>query len=155
MNIRPEQSSDYQAIAEVNTLAFKRENEAQLVEKIRKSDRYISQLSLVAELHRTVIGHIMFSYVDLVNQETKQVLLLAPLSVKPEFRNRGVGSKLVEVGLEAAEAMGETAIVVLGHSGFYSRFGFIPSGHYQIEPPFPVPEEAFMVNQSSLEDLNS
>jgi putative acetyltransferase len=145
MYIRPEQSSDYQAIAKVNTLAFKRDNEAQLVEKIRKSDLYISQLSLVAELDGTVIAHIMFSHVDLVDDKTKQVLLLAPLAVKPEWQNRGIGSKLVKIGLEAAEAKQEPLILVLGHSNFYSRFGFMPSKHYQIEPPFPVPEEVFMV----------
>jgi len=33
-----------EAIAKVNRLAFERENEAQLVEKIRRSNRYISQL---------------------------------------------------------------------------------------------------------------
>lgn len=145
MNIRPEKRSDYQAIAEVNRLAFERENEAQLVEKIRRSERYIPQLSLVAELDRTVIGHIMFSCVDLVDEETKQVLLLAPLAVKPKFQNRGIGSKLVRVGLESAEAIKEPLILVLGHSNFYSRFGFMPSKHYQIEPPFPVPEEVFMI----------
>ncbi|WP_442937243.1 hypothetical protein [Nostoc sp.] len=42
MNIRCETLPDYPAIAEVNILAFGQENEAKLVEKIRDSDRYIS-----------------------------------------------------------------------------------------------------------------
>ena len=50
MNIRSRNPSDSQAIAELNRLAFERDNEANLVESIRHSDRYIPELDLVAEL---------------------------------------------------------------------------------------------------------
>ncbi|MGK7877412.1 MAG: GNAT family N-acetyltransferase [Xenococcaceae cyanobacterium] len=145
IKIRSEKPLDYQAIAQVNTLAFGRDNEAQLVEGIRTSDRYIPALSLVAELDDVIIGHILFSYIDLVGKERFSVLALAPMAVRPEFQKQGVGSKLVRAGLEAAEAMGEPLVVVLGYPWFYPRFGFEPSGSYDIEPPFPVRSEAFMV----------
>ncbi len=50
LKIRPEKIKDYEAIAEVNNLAFGQANEAKLIEKIRKSDRALPELSLVAEL---------------------------------------------------------------------------------------------------------
>ncbi|MEH1800726.1 GNAT family N-acetyltransferase [Nostoc sp.] len=145
MNIRCETLTDYPIIAEVNTLGFGQENEAKLVEKIRRSDRYIPELSLVAEVENVVVGHILFSYIDLVNEETLQVLGLAPLAVHPQFQRQGIGSALIKAGLEIAEAKKEAIVIVLGHPQFYTRFGFQPAVVYEIESPFPVPEEFFMV----------
>ncbi|NJL09298.1 MAG: N-acetyltransferase [Calothrix sp. SM1_7_51] len=63
MNIRCETTQDNLAIAQINTLAFAREKEAQIVEKIHNSDRYIPELSLIAEVNGTVVGHVLFSYI--------------------------------------------------------------------------------------------
>ena len=115
------------------------------MESIRLTERYIPELALVAELECAVVGHILFSYIDLVGQENWQVLGLAPLAVQPEFQRRRIGSTLVRVGLEAASARGESMVIVLGHPQFYSRFGFESSVGYGILSPFPVPQEVFMV----------
>ncbi|OKH29271.1 GNAT family N-acetyltransferase [Chroogloeocystis siderophila] len=143
--IRCENALDTSAIYDVHTQAFERENEAQLVDKIRDSDCYIPQLSLVAEVDNTVVGHILFSCIELVGKENLRVLGLAPLAVVPKFQRQGIGSALVQVGLETAETMGEALVVVLGHPQFYARFGFQPSLNYGIKSPFPVPADAFMV----------
>lgn len=145
MNIHCETPLNYPAIAEVNILAFGQENEARLIETIRYSNRYIPELSLIAEVEGIVVGHILFSYIDLVGEETLQVLGLAPLAVRPQFQNKGIGSALVQTGLEIAEDRGEAIIIVLGHPQFYNRFGFETSVNYEIESPFPVPEDFFMV----------
>lgn len=145
MNIRRETLTDYPAIAQVNTLAFGQDSEAKLVEQIRRSDRYISELALVAEIEGAVVGHILFSYIDLVHEETLKVLGLAPLAIRPEFQRQGIGSALIKAGLEIAEANKEAIVIVLGHPEFYTRFGFQASVIYGIESPFPVPEEFFMV----------
>jgi putative acetyltransferase len=145
MNIRSETIPDYPAIAEVNILAFGQENEAKLIAEIRDSDRYIPELSLVAEVENLIIGHILFSYIDLVGEETLKVLGLAPMAVHPNFQRQGIGSALVQAGLEIANARKEAIVIVLGHPEFYTRFGFEPSVNYQVESPFPVPKEFFMV----------
>ena len=145
MNIRPETPSDTNAIALVNKLAFGRNEEALLVERIRNSQYYISELALVAEINNSVVAHIMFSYIKLVGEETFQVLGLAPASVHPDFQKQGIGSALVNAGLIQANVLGETLIIVLGHPQFYSRFGFKTSIDFGIESTFPVPEDAFMV----------
>ncbi|MBD2450356.1 N-acetyltransferase [Nostoc sp. FACHB-152] len=142
--IRTETPQDYAAIAEVNTLAFGQENEAKLIEAIRHSDRYIPELALVAEIDNLIVGQILFSYIDLVDKETIKVLGLAPMAVRPQFQNQGIGSALVKAGLEIAAAKQEALVIVLGHPHFYSRFGFQPSVVYEIESPFPVPEDVFM-----------
>ncbi|MBD2570351.1 GNAT family N-acetyltransferase [Anabaena lutea] len=149
MNIRCETLLDYSAIAEVNTLAFQGETEAKLIEKIRSSDRYIPELSLVAEIQGKIVGHILYSYIDLVNEEILPVLGLAPLAVHPEFQKQEIGSTLVKASLEIADTRGDAIVIVLGHPAFYSRLGFQPSVHYQIESPFPVADEFFMVKTLS------
>lgn len=143
--IRCESFDDYSAIDELYKQAFEQENEAKLVERIRQSDRYIPELSLVAQIDNNVVGHILLSHINLVGEENLQVLGLAPLAVLPKFQRQGIGSALVRVSLETADAMGEALVIVLGHPLFYSRFGFKPSIDYQIESPFPVPKNAFMV----------
>ena len=115
------------------------------MESIRLTERYIPELALVAELECAVVGHILFSYINILGQENWQVLGLAPVAVQPEFQRRGIGSTLVRVGLEAASARGESLVIVLGHPQFHSRFGFESSVGYGISSPFPVPEESFMV----------
>lgn len=147
MQIRTEQPSDYQATSEVILQAFGQDNEVRLVEKIRKSDRYIPNLSLVAEIDGVIVAHSLFSYIDLVGETTDKVLGLAPLAVRSPNQKQGIGSALVQEGLARANAMGETMAIVLGHPQFYTRFGFEPSVRYGIESPFSVPEDVFMVKR--------
>ncbi|MEB3177735.1 MAG: N-acetyltransferase [Nostocaceae cyanobacterium] len=145
MIIRCETPSDCPAVTEVNTLAFGGENEAKLIAEIRRTDRYIPELSLVAEVEGAIVGHILFSYIDLIGAETLRVLGLAPMAVLPKFQRQGIGTALVNAGLTIAEVRGEALVIVLGHPQFYNRFGFVPSVNYGIESPFPVPEDVFMV----------
>ncbi|MBD2075938.1 N-acetyltransferase [Phormidium sp. FACHB-592] len=145
MKLRPETESDYAAIATVVTQAFGQANEAQLIDRIRSSDRYCPSLALVAEQEGAIVGHILFSYVDLVGEESRSILSLAPVAVQPAVQKQGIGSALVQAGLTVADSLGEALIVVLGHPQFYPRFGFKPSVEYAIESPFPVPDAAFMV----------
>lgn len=58
-------------------------NEHELVTKLRKSDSFISQLSLVAEINGKIVGHILFTKAIVGNNI---VLVLAPLSVLPEYQ---------------------------------------------------------------------
>jgi len=145
MDIRCESLADYAAIAEVNILAFGQENEAKLISEIRDSQAYIPELSLIAELDNVIVGHILFSYIDLIGEESLQVLALAPLAVLPQFQRQGIGSALVKAGLEKADTIKEALVIVLGHQHFYKRFGFQPSVNYKITSPFPVPEDFLMV----------
>lgn len=73
LKVRPETPSDYPRITQIHELAFNRPNEADLIDLIRQSDRYIPQLALVAELDEMIVGHIVYSEIDLVNQKTISV----------------------------------------------------------------------------------
>jgi len=144
--IRAEQLLDYSAISEVNKLAFGKENEPRLVEILRRSPGFIPDLSLVAVLEDQVVGHILFSPVVIETSAGDiPILALAPLAVRPEFQNQGIGSALVRQGLEACRRLDYRIIMVLGHSNYYPRFGFEPARPKGVSAPFPVPDESWMV----------
>ncbi|MFI5254123.1 MAG: GNAT family N-acetyltransferase [Candidatus Limnocylindrales bacterium] len=142
MIIRAERPADAAAIREVNEAAFPTSAEADLVERIRASDGFVPDLSLVAEgPDGAVVGHLLLSYVSLAGSP---VLALAPMAVLPEQQGKGVGSALVVAALDAAEALEEPLVLVLGHPWFYPRFGFRPASRYGILPPAPWPDASFM-----------
>lgn len=146
--IRPENRNDFTDIRKLNVLAFDNgENEASLVELIRESEHFVTGLSLVAAKDDgEIIGHILFSVIHLVtDQGIVPTLGLAPMSVKPDYQNSGVGTALVNEGIHACKELGYEHVFVLGHPNFYPRFGFMPTSIFGIVPPFPVPEEVFMV----------
>ncbi|HEY9810064.1 MAG TPA: N-acetyltransferase [Halomicronema sp.] len=142
--IRSEIQSDHEQIREVISAAFGRTNEAELIDKIRCSSYFLPQLSLVAVEKEEVLGHILFSLIEIDGVEKITALALAPLAVKPVYQRQGVGSKLVETGLLKCQDNGYLIVVVLGYPEFYQRFGFKPASQWGIKAPFPAPDEAFM-----------
>ena len=146
LTIRPETADDHAAIHEVNLLAFGQEVEPRLVEALRRLPDFIPELSLVAVEAGQVVGHILFSPIVIETKDgSVPALTLAPLAVRPELQNQGIGSQLVRDGLERCRTLGHRIVVVVGHPPYYPRFGFSPARARGLEAPFPVPDEAFMV----------
>jgi len=144
MSIRAEIASDIDKIWKVHTDAFETETEANLVNALRNSG--CPCLSLVAETENKVVGHILFTAVELSGAENKlKIMGLAPMAVLRKYQNQGVGSKLVQAGLEYCQSPGYDAVVVLGHPYYYPKFGFVPSVKYGIKSEYEVPDEVFMV----------
>jgi len=140
--VRAETFADREAISAVTRAAFGKEREARIVEAIRASDRFVPELSLVAEAEGEIVGHVLLSYVDLGD---RRVLELGPMSVAPVNQRRGVGGKLIREALRRADERGEPLVLVLGHPSYYPRFGFRPASELGIELPEPsLPDEVFM-----------
>lgn len=157
--IRKERLEDHEEIKELNNEAFGTENEAKLIEAIRSSTKFINELSLVAETSsKEIIGHILFSKITIETANgAVDSLALAPMAVKPNFQNRGVGSSLVREGLQRCKQLGYSSVIVLGHPSFYPKFGFVTAASKGIRPPFKVSEEVFMVfevKENALENVN-
>lgn len=80
-------------------------------------------ISKVAETGGSLIGHVAISQVK-ISDGSDGWFGLGPVSVLPDFQNRGVGSVLIERACEAAKGLGAEGCVVLGDPCFYRRFGF-------------------------------
>lgn len=145
LNIQQETAQDFNAVFELNKLAFGQENEPKLVELLRKSIAFIPELSLVAWFQNQIVGHILFTKIKIVNNENDtESLALAPMAVLPEFRQKGIGGQLVNSGIEEAKELGYKSIIVLGHEHYYPKFGFEPAEKWNIKSPYDVPVNVFM-----------
>ncbi len=146
MEIRRENQDDYEAVYEVVKEAFATAeqsdgNEQELVKSLRNSDSFIPELSLVAVENGEVVGHILFTkaYVGEFAE-----LALAPLSVLPEYQRKGIGLALMQKGHSVAKELGYDYAIVLGHSEYYPKAGYVPASVYGIKAPFDIPNENFM-----------
>ena len=148
LKIRLEEEKDFGEVFHVIEKAFQKieftdHQEQFLVERLRKSDAFIPELSLVAENgNEEIIGHILFTKIKITNNsETFESLALAPVSVKPEFQNMGIGSKLINKGHQIAKELGYQSVILIGHEKYYPKFGYVKTSNFGISFPFEVPEE--------------
>lgn len=154
VTIRAELTNDYIAITKVNNLAFGQSTEGILVEKLRKNPAFIPELSLVAEHKGNIVGHILLFPVKIKSQARDfPCLALAPMSVVPEYQNRGIGGKLIQAGLRKAGDLGYNSVIVLGHPEYYPRFGFRPASKWNIKTDYDVADEVFMAMELTTEGL--
>jgi predicted N-acetyltransferase YhbS len=151
ITIRQELTTEYSKTEEIVKRAFLNETysdkkEHLLVNRIRKSDAFIPELSLIAlNQHKVVIGHILLSKIKIVDGDnTVDSLALAPVSVIPEYQKKGIGSQLIHTALKNAKNLGYHSVIVLGHKSYYPKFGFKPASLWNIQSPFEVPDEVFM-----------
>lgn len=126
MIIRPETPADYDAIRTILLAAFadhpySRQTEHLIVEGLR-ADGAVT-VALVAEIDGRVVGHVAFSAVKIGGADCRW-LTLGPVAVTPELQKQGIGSKLVEQGLDAIRKQGARGCVLVGEPAFYQRFGF-------------------------------
>ncbi|HUE87883.1 MAG TPA: N-acetyltransferase [Vicinamibacterales bacterium] len=140
IQIREERPADIPAIRDITRRAFGQAQEGEIIDALRANGAAL--LSLVATRDDRVVGHIMYSPL-LVGDVTGAAL--GPMAVLPEYQRQGIGGKLIEEGNRRLTGAGYPFIAVVGHAGYYPRFGFTPARARGITCEWPVPDEVFMV----------
>lgn len=124
LTIRPAEEGDRASIHEVETRAFGRADEADLVAQLAAAGDVV--LELVAERDGKTVGHVLFSRLVVESGPAKfPAVALAPLAVLPEEQGKGVGAALVNEAHRRLRATGERLAVVLGDPAYYGRFGYV------------------------------
>lgn len=140
---RPETAADIPAVRAVNAAAFPTAEEAGLVDELRRdAGAWLPGMSYVAEAADGSVA----AYALLTRCRVGDVpaVALAPVAVAPEHQRGGAGQAVVRAVLDVARIRQEQLVLVLGHPGYYPRFGFEPASRYGIRPSFPVPDEAML-----------
>ena len=145
--IETERAGDHAGIRAVHLAAFPTALEADLVDRLRADKHAV--ISLVARDGDSVVGHVVFSPVSVHADATSDNVIahglgLAPLAVLPAFQRRGIGTKLVEEGLEQCRQNAVGVVVVVGDPQYYSRFGFEPARQHNLVDEFTA-GDAFQV----------
>lgn len=163
MKIRKEEIKDYNEVFKLIENAFKDEQytdhkEQFLVERLRKSEYFIPELSLVAEIDNQIVGYILLTEIKIIDNKSKQVtsLALAPVAVLKEYQGKGVGGSLIRKAHQVAKELKFGSVILLGHEKYYPKFGYEMTKKYGIKLPFDVPDENCMLielTENALKDV--
>ncbi|MGK9051769.1 GNAT family N-acetyltransferase [Neorhizobium petrolearium] len=146
MLIRYENAADVDAIRDLTRAAFEpmpfsSNTEARIVDDLRASGDLT--ISLVAEEHGEVVGHVAFSPVAVDGVHGGWFgggwFGLGPISVKPDRQRQGIGKALILRGLDLLRERGAAGCALVGSPEIYGRVGFESDGRLRyadIDPKF-------------------
>jgi putative acetyltransferase len=144
--IRPERDEEHDVVRRVVSAAFGGERVAGLLDGLRESVAWLD-LSFVAVEADDVVGHVCFTrgWLDAPDR-LYDVLVLSPLSVRPDRQRTGIGSALVRSCLQELDGRDEPLVFLEGDPGYYSRLGFVSGDQLGFTPPSArIPGPAFQV----------
>jgi predicted N-acetyltransferase YhbS len=122
VTIREEKFTDIAVREALLDAAYGAERFTKTSERLREGRLPADGLSLVAVEHGRIIGTVRLWHVTA--GPGFPALLLGPLAVHPDYRNRGIGSALMRRAIARARLAGHRVILLVGDAPYYSRFGF-------------------------------
>lgn len=146
IKIRTETPKDYEEVFNLVKESFEHAehtdgDEHNLLARLRKSEAFIPELSLVAENNGKIVGQIMFTKIKVGNATQ---ICLAPIAVSLACQKSGIGGKLITEAHKIAKQMGYEFSILIGHPSYYPRFGYEDAANFGIKAPFDLPEGVFM-----------
>jgi putative acetyltransferase len=162
IHIRPEDTgsmAERGAIRRIHETAFGGAYEADLVDALRGTEHELVSLvaqamgaeaeaaeARVGEAHGPILGHILFTRMWIEGRSGgAAAVALAPVAVLPGYQRKDIGRRLIEQGLDILRRRGERIVIVVGHPGYYPRFGFSTAKAALLKGPFP--REALMARE--------
>lgn len=140
--IRLEDTADNTVIEDLQAEAFGPGRFARTAFRIRENVPHREDLAFVGMAGTQLAGSVRLNPITIGETDA---LLLGPLTVSPDFKNRGLGKALMRTALDAAKVAGDRFVLLVGDAPYYSPFGFeqVPFG--QITLPGPVDPERLLI----------
>ena len=134
VNLRHETPADSPTIEKLHERAFGPGRFARTAYRLREGIPPLASLCHVATVGTLIVGSIRLSGLWIGKEEG---VLLGPLTVEPQFMNRGIGGLLIRRSLEVAKAEGHRSVILVGDEPYYARNGFkkVPRGNLQMPGP--------------------
>ncbi|MDM1552424.1 GNAT family N-acetyltransferase [Empedobacter falsenii] len=163
MFVRKEEEKDYNQVFELIEKAFENEEysdhrEQFLVERLRNSDSFVPDLSIVFEMNGLIVGYILLTKIKINHSDfSYDSLALAPVAVLPNYQGNGIGGHLIKFAHKKVRELGFESIILLGHPTYYPKFGYRKASDFDIQLPFDVPDEncmAIELVEDALKNVN-
>ncbi len=141
MEIRYAEKIEKESINKIILSAFS-SNEGkilvQVVDEIIQKQNKTEIISLTAKINDEIVGFISFSPIFFTPEINITGYILAPLAVLPRLQNQGVGSELVNKGINILRRDGLDFLFVYGDPKYYGKFGFNQDDSKIFIPPYPL-----------------
>ena len=143
--IRREKPDDYRTVENLTRESFWNVyrpgcTEHYVLHCYRDNPDFIPELSLVMELDRKIIGHVMYSKASITLDDGSLFpsWTFGPISIHPDYKRQGYGLALLKYSLERAKEIGVGFLCMEGNIDFYKHAGFDLAYnhkiHYHAEP---------------------
>lgn len=93
-----------------------------------------------------VVAGIFFS--RLTFKDNTQAFILSPAAVDTSYQGKGIGQKLIRVGIQHLKEHGVELVVTYGDPNFYQKAGFHPISEKQIKAPQKLTQPEGWLGQS-------
>ncbi|MGB0085239.1 MAG: N-acetyltransferase [Rhodomicrobiaceae bacterium] len=146
--IRPQEPGDFTAINALHEEAFGPGRFARTAYRVREAATRPPLITLTAWNGAHLVGAIEFSAITIGGK--RGAMLLGPLAIAPDYKNKGYGLRLMKDGIAEAAALGFRLVVLVGDLPYYQRAGFriVPPG--EIALPGPVDPARFLAAELTL-----
>jgi predicted N-acetyltransferase YhbS len=131
--------TDPEAVEALLDAAFGTDRRGRTAYRLRADATAIPQLSFAAWDGERLVGTLQSWPVALRTAAgTDALVMVGPVAVVPDLQTQGIGKALMAALIEAAEATGSDALMMIGDPEYYERFGFTaePAAGWRIDGPY-------------------
>src|SRR5690606_29633968 len=130
-----ERPEDDPVIEAINAEAFGPGRFTRAAHRIREDGPHDPRLSFVARADGEIVGSVRQTWIAIGKA---RAVLLGPLAVRPAWKNRGIGRRLVRIALDAARQEGASMVLLVGDAPYYVPLGFRVLNRPEVVLPWPV-----------------
>jgi predicted N-acetyltransferase YhbS len=135
ITLRHERLTDVEAREALLDEAFGEARWRKASERLREGRLPAKGLSFIASERKRVVGTARLWHIACASGHS--VLLLGPVAVAADCRNRGIGAALVRRAVAEARRLGHGAVMLVGDAPYYGRFGFASTQTAALRMPGP------------------
>ena len=142
LTLQSEQPGDAASVDALIARAFGPGRFTKVSERVREFATFAPELSVCAWAGDRLLGCARMWHVRVGGQ---RAMFLGPFAVEQGERNAGFGARLIARACEAAQAAGETHVVLVGDEAYFGRVGFTTAAGRGVILPGPVDPRRVLV----------